>query len=443
MDSSNKAVVTDKPHAVCIPYPAQSHIKAMLKLSKLLHHKGFHITFVNTEFNHQRFLQSRGPNSLDGLSDFRFETIPDGLPPSDLNATQDIAFLCDSIMKNFLAPFSDLLVKLNGATSKNPPVTCIISDGFMPFTITAAQELGIPIVMFFTISACSLMGFMQIPSLKDKGIIPLKDESYFTNGYLDTVIDWIPGMKNIRLRDLPSLVQTIDPNDAVFKLVIEAAERAPKASGIVIHTFSALEKEVLDALSTMSDLVVGESTILPPEFEVESKERGFIASWCPQEEVLNHPAVGGFITHSGWNSTIESMYAGVPMLCWPFLGDQQTNCKYTCNEWGIGMEIDNDVKREKVEKIVRELMETEKGKKMKKNAMEWKKIAEEATCPLGSSSINFNNLHRAHLCKKTHKHDDVYDKRIAQSCGFCVKKTRETLAPEVQACDHLLTQRGL
>ena len=80
------------------------------------------------------------------------------------------------------------------------------------------------------------------------------------------------------------------------------------------------------------------------------------------------------------------------MLCWPFLDDQQTNCEYTCNEWGIGMEIDNDVKREKVEKIVRELMETEKGKKMKKNAMEWKKIAEEATCPLGSSSINFNNL---------------------------------------------------
>ena len=51
MDSSNKAVVTDKPHAACIPAPGQSHIKAMLKLSKLLHHKGFHITFVNTEFN--------------------------------------------------------------------------------------------------------------------------------------------------------------------------------------------------------------------------------------------------------------------------------------------------------------------------------------------------------------------------------------------------------
>ena len=172
MDS--KTQVADKPHAVCIPCPVQSHIKAMLKLSKLLHHEGFHITFVNTEFNHQRFMKSRGPNSLDGLPDFRFETIPDGLPPSDINATQDLLSLSESIMNNFLAPFSDLLVKLNNATSDNPLVTCIVSDFSMVFTITAAQEFKIPIVMFFPISACSVMGVLQLPTLKDKGIIPLK-----------------------------------------------------------------------------------------------------------------------------------------------------------------------------------------------------------------------------------------------------------------------------
>lgn len=81
-----------KPHAVCVPSPFQSHIKAMLKFSKLLHHKGFLITFVSTEFNHRRFLKSRGPNSLDSFPDFRFVTIPDGLPPSDPDATQDLPF---------------------------------------------------------------------------------------------------------------------------------------------------------------------------------------------------------------------------------------------------------------------------------------------------------------------------------------------------------------
>ena len=282
-------------------------------------------------------------------------------------------------------------------------------------------------------------------------------------------------MRDIRLRDLPNSFITTDPNDPVFKVTIEAVEKAPKASGIVVHTFDALEQEVLDALSPMfpcvyaigpqqlllnhlpndplkstgyslwkeeteclnwlnskapnsviyvnfgsiivmtsqqliefgwglanskfmflwiirPDLVVGDSTILPPEFLKETKGRGLIASWCPQEEVLNHSSIGGFLTHCGWNSIIESICAGVPMICCPFFGDQQTNCKYACNEWGIGIEIDKGAKRGEVEKIVRELMEGNKDKKMKKNAMEWKKFAEEATGPQGSSSINLDKL---------------------------------------------------
>jgi hypothetical protein len=301
------------------------------------------------------------------------------------------------------------------------------------------------------------------------------DESYLTNGYLDTVLDWIPGMRDIRLRDLPSSVRTTDPNDPVFKVTIEAVERAPAAAGIVVHSFDALEQEVLNALSSMlphvyaigpqqlllnhspndplkstgyslwkeeteclnwliskapnsviyvnfgsitvmtpqqlvefgwglanskfmflwiirPDLVVGDSSILPPELLEETKGRGLIASWCPQEEVLNHSSIGGFLTHCGWNSTMESLCAGVPMLCCPFFVDQHTNCKYACNEWGIGMEIDNGAKRGEVEKIVRELMEGNKGKKMKQKVMEWKKLAEEATGPHGSSSINLDKL---------------------------------------------------
>jgi hypothetical protein len=99
---SKIAEAGDKAHAVCIPLPGQSHIKAMLKFAKLLHAKGFHITFVNTEFNHQLFLKSRGPNVLDGLPDFQFKTISDGLPPSDPNATQDVDAICKSIMGKLL-----------------------------------------------------------------------------------------------------------------------------------------------------------------------------------------------------------------------------------------------------------------------------------------------------------------------------------------------------
>ncbi|CAM8944983.1 unnamed protein product [Rhodiola kirilowii] len=93
-----------KPHAVCIPYPAQGHINPMLKLAKLLHHSGFHITFVHTAYNHNRLLKTNGPESLDGLPDFQFETIPDGLPQSDADVTQDIPALCESTMRTCLPP---------------------------------------------------------------------------------------------------------------------------------------------------------------------------------------------------------------------------------------------------------------------------------------------------------------------------------------------------
>ncbi|KAI5348243.1 hypothetical protein L3X38_001130 [Prunus dulcis] len=123
---SKEAVANSKPHVVCIPVPVQSHVKGMLKFAKL-HHRGFHITFVNTEYIHKRFLKSLGPNSLEGLPSFRFETIPDGIPSSE-DTTQYIRLLGESVRNNLPAPFRDLLMKLNG-TANIPPVSHIVSDG--------------------------------------------------------------------------------------------------------------------------------------------------------------------------------------------------------------------------------------------------------------------------------------------------------------------------
>ncbi len=163
----------DKPHAVCVPYPAQGHVNPMLKLAKMLHSNGFQITFVNTEYNHRRLLKSRGPNSLDGLPDFHFEAIPDGLPPSDANATQDIPSLCDSTSKHSLVPFRHLLSRLESSNNV-PPVTCIISDACMSFTLHAAQEFGIPDVLFWTPSSCGVLAYAHYRHLIERGLTPLK-----------------------------------------------------------------------------------------------------------------------------------------------------------------------------------------------------------------------------------------------------------------------------
>ena len=140
------------------------------------------------------------------------------------------------------------------------------------------------------------------------------------------------------------------------------------------------------------DLVAGENAVLPLEFLEETKNRGLLSSWCPQEEVLSHSSIGGFLTHNGWNSTLESVSGGVPMICWPFFAEQQTNCRFCCNEWGIGLEIE-DATRDKIEILVKELMEGERGKEMKEKALQWKKLAHNAASgPHGSSFMNLENL---------------------------------------------------
>ncbi|KAK3226256.1 hypothetical protein Dsin_006118 [Dipteronia sinensis] len=101
------------------------------------------------------------------------------------------------------------------------------------------------------------------------------------------------------------------------------------------------------------DLIVGESGIDSMELDMVTKERGFIVSWAPQEEVLTHPAVGGFLTHNGWNSTLESISAGVPMICWPQIADQQVNSMCVSDIWKIRFDMKDTCDRSTVEKLVR------------------------------------------------------------------------------------------
>ncbi|GAA0178887.1 transferase [Lithospermum erythrorhizon] len=159
------------PHVVCIPFPAQGHINPMLKLAKLLHYKGVQITFVNTEYNHRRFVRARGPDSVGGLPEFQFEAIPDGLPPSDADATQDIPSLIESTSKNCLASFCSLISKLN---SDGPNVTCIVADVCMGFSIEVAQQFGISIAVFLPPSGCAILVATHFEQLIERGCIPLK-----------------------------------------------------------------------------------------------------------------------------------------------------------------------------------------------------------------------------------------------------------------------------
>ncbi|XWS50432.1 hypothetical protein CRYUN_Cryun12cG0087200 [Craigia yunnanensis] len=94
-------------------------------------------------------------------------------------------------------------------------------------------------------------------------------------------------------------------------------------------------------------------TLLPEGFLARTSDRGLVVkAWAPQVAILSHASVGGFVTHCGWNSVLESICEGVPMLALPV------------NESEIGL-----VGAEEVENRIRELMETEEGKSVRDRAM--------------------------------------------------------------------------
>ncbi|MCO5567472.1 hypothetical protein L7F22_021164 [Adiantum nelumboides] len=120
--------------------------------------------------------------------------------------------------------------------------------------------------------------------------------------------------------------------------------------------------------------------------------RGLLVSWAPQLDVLSHPSIALFLSHCGWNSTLEAISAGVPVLCWPLFAEQKMNCRFLVDDLKVAMEFGKQegglVGKNEVERVIREGLETECGLLLRRRSSEWKALARNAMTDSGPSQEN-------------------------------------------------------
>lgn len=154
-----------------------------------------------------------------------------------------------------------------------------------------------------------------------------------------------------------------------------------------------------------NNLIELESWFENTKFEERTKDRGLVIRGCaPQVMILSHPSLGGFVTHCGWNSCLEGISAGIPMVTWPCFADQFFNERLLIDVLKIGVEVGSKeyiwyweeimtVKREEFSKAINELMGSgEEATARRRRALELSKMVDKAMDVGGSSDNNLNSL---------------------------------------------------
>jgi pathogen-inducible salicylic acid glucosyltransferase len=185
----------------------------------------------------------------------------------------------------------------------------------------------------------------------------------------------------------------------------------PKPAGSV--TYVSFGSMVCFSMEQMKEIALGllgsgsnflwvipnmENKNIPKELveEISSSGKGLVVNWIPQLEVLSNKAIGCFFTHCGWNSTLEALCLGVPMVAIPQWTDQPLNAKFVEDVWKVGIRVmvneNGIVTREEIESCIRKVLENDVGSEMRINAKKWRELAIEAISDGGTSDNNINEF---------------------------------------------------
>ncbi|ESQ37309.1 hypothetical protein EUTSA_v10002845mg [Eutrema salsugineum] len=413
----------EKIRVVLVPLPLQGHITPIMQLGKALNLKGFSITVAQGECNQV--------SSSQHLSGFQFVTIPETVPVSQyerrpvefvmkLNKTSEASFK-DCIAQLLLQQGSDIaciiydeLMYFCGATAKEFNLPSIIFS-----TTTATHKFCCSVLS--KLNSKKFLIDMQDPEVQDKEVENLhplryKDlptsgmgplEPYFellreiikkrtasaviintTSCLENSSLSWLQQELGIPVYPLGPLHILSSVKSSLLKEDKNCIEwlNKQKPKSVIYVSFGSLAlmetKDVLEMVCGLFNsnqpflLVIRPGSILgsewieslPEEVSKMVSKRGYIVKWAPQIEVLGHPALGGFWSHCGWNSTLESIVEGVPMICMPFIGEQKLNAKYIESVWRVGIKLEGEMERGGVERAVKRLIVDEESEGLRERA---------------------------------------------------------------------------
>ncbi|KAJ9541797.1 hypothetical protein OSB04_028303 [Centaurea solstitialis] len=327
-------------------------------------------------------------------------------------------------------------------------VACLISDSVWHFTQSVADSLNLPRIVLRTSSMSCTLVYAALPFIQEKGNIqglpPMTQKDIlkiysggFEEGKLELISSMIKETKaasgviynTFKELEEPAFLTTsqdfhnpfpIGPFHKYFpasssslleqdRSSISWLDLQPVNSVLYVSFGSIAQMDEAEFTNMACGLassnqrflwvvrpgsVLGSEWLesLPNGFMDKVGERGCIVKWAPQQEVLAHQAIGGFWTHCGWNSTLESICEGVPMICSPCSYDQPVHARYVADVWRIGVILENGIEVQEIEKAIKRVMVEKEGDEMRERS---KSLQEKANLSLqkdGSATQALENL---------------------------------------------------
>ncbi|XP_047968632.1 mogroside IE synthase-like [Salvia hispanica] len=439
-----------KPHCLILPYPSQGHINPMIQFSKRLAHKGITITFAVPQGvltssaagnNIAVEIISDGYDSTAARADvdprdhlLSFKTAGTESTTRLIEKLQEEGRPVDCVVYDAFMPWGLAVAKSKGLFgavffTQTSSVNVIYYNVFKGLLKVPVSEREIVLPGLPPLAVSDLPSFIVDPE-KYPGALELlvgqfegvEDSDFvFVNSIYELeeeANEWMK--KSMSVKTIGPAIPSIYldkriPHDKSYGLSLFKSDdiymrwlqqRSPKSVIYVsFGSIAKLEKHEMEELATALKLtgkhflwVVRSSEVskLPENFADEASGKGLIVSWCSQLEVLAHEAIGCFVTHCGWNSTLEALSLGVPMVGVPWWSDQATNAKFVMDVWKMGVRAyPNDggvVGHEELVRCVNCVMEGEGAEEIRENARKWKELAKGAVDEGGTSDRNIQEF---------------------------------------------------